>query len=305
MASAVAAYSGLISGGTRPPSVSKNQCDGHTRCSSTYQPTRANANVPRDVSRPQRSQREVRNVRDAPRPASDLLVGARHRAQRGRAFGGVGIHGQVDGARAHALSQVQPDLEEHVRVFGHDVDVPELDAPRRPPAQRVRRLRHQSVAGRQARQRVQREHAADGAQEGWQSAVIGVEQDGRLVDVQHPVRMRQRVMPQRRQVLAVEARVGVEHGHQQVLGVELPSVDERRPRRAGRPRRGWTICPSLRPADPGERVTSQWPNTPSKRRVRLAARARASGSRSSNASTTASRSRGHGLVGQAIERLGQ
>jgi len=38
---AVCAYTGLISGGSIPPSVSRNQCDGQTRCSSTYQPTRA------------------------------------------------------------------------------------------------------------------------------------------------------------------------------------------------------------------------------------------------------------------------
>src|SRR5262249_34947387 len=33
-------YSRLIIAGTSPPNVSRNQCDGHIKCSSTYQTTR-------------------------------------------------------------------------------------------------------------------------------------------------------------------------------------------------------------------------------------------------------------------------
>src|SRR5947207_9642816 len=101
---------------------------------------------------------------------------------------------------------MQPYLEEHVRVFGDDVDVPELDLARRPPGKRVRGLWNQLVARSQPCQRVQREHAADGAKRQRQALVVRIEQDRRLVNVQSAITMGQHVMPERREVLWVQPR---------------------------------------------------------------------------------------------------
>src|SRR5436853_505275 len=58
--------------------------------------------------------------------------------------------------------------------------------------------------------------------------MIGVEQNGRLIEVQSAIGMRQHLVPERGQILWIQPRIGVANGHQQVVRVDLPVGDQLR-----------------------------------------------------------------------------
>ena len=143
--------------------------------------------------RAQRAQRQVRDVGDAPRPAQDLLVRAR-RPSATRSRPRPRRRRRAGRSRASdALAEVQQTLKHMCESSGMTSTSQKRHAPRRPPAQRVGRLGDQPMARHHARQLLQRVDAAERAQRQRQSPVVGVEQDGRLEDVQAAVGMRQHV----------------------------------------------------------------------------------------------------------------
>ena len=101
------------------------------------------------------------------------------------------------------------------------------------------------MARREPRQRVQREDAADRAQGHRQTAVVGVEEDRRLEDMQVAVGMRQHLVAERGEVAMVQPRVGVAHGDYQVRWVESPGVDQFRLDAVGSPGEIGRLAPNF------------------------------------------------------------
>src|SRR5207302_7991603 len=70
--------------------------------------------------------------------------------------------------------------------------------------------------------------SVQGAQRRDQTPVVGVEEDGRLKDVQETVGVLEHLVAERAQIALMQPRIGIAHGDDQVLWIEQARVDQDR-----------------------------------------------------------------------------